>query len=199
MVGAGDGATLGALWLNSEYHRYRYLPPAAGLPQGQLDHQNPEGLAVKAAIWLSMSPTLGTIKTPLNLLPMLDGPTRGYKVPTLFVSGEGDSKGGDFAKKLTDKLVPAKAKKDYPNTATLKIAGAEQMTGKNLLLESLETTDKVLKFLEAVPESKMAAKGPRKTSEETFYWEVTPGTQPIMARKKGADRVEFADYSMFMR
>ena len=92
-------------------------------------------------------------------------------------------------------------KKDYPNTEALKIPAAERMTGKNLLLESLDTTDKILKYLEDVPESKLASKA-RKASEETYFWEWTDTAnrvQRVVARKKGADRVEFAPYASFLR
>jgi len=201
LIGANDGATLGALWLNSEFHRYRYVPAALGQPEG-IDKQNPEGLAVKAAVWLSISPTLGTSKTPLNLAEMLNWPARANKVPMVFVFGEGDGKGGNVAKKVCDQLVPAKLKKDYPFTQALKITGAEQMTGKNLLLESLDTTDKILKFLEDVPEAKSARKG-RKTADDIFVWEwFDPARgmqQQAVAKKKGADRVEFTGYAAFLR
>jgi pimeloyl-ACP methyl ester carboxylesterase len=200
LIGAQDGATLGALWLNSECHRFRYVAAAPGQPES-LDRQNPEALAVKAAVWLTLSNTLGTSKTPLNLPPMFDWPVRGWKLPTVFAYGEGDSSGGDIAKKTFDKLIPAKIKKDYPNTEALKIAGAEGMTGKNLLLESLDTTDKILKYLEDSPESKLATKA-RKMSEETFFWELTDAAnrvQRVVARKKGADHVEFAAYASFLR
>jgi hypothetical protein len=201
LIAANDGATLGALWLNSEFHRFRYLPPAPGLPQGGIDRQNPEGLAVKAAVWLSITPSLGSTKTPLNLLPMLNLAGRVYKVPMLFVYGEGDTKGGDVARKVYETLIPAKAKTDYPFTAALKIAGAEQMNGKNLLLDSLDTTGRILKFLEDVPESKMADKA-RKNADDTFIWEWIDAAgrpQQAPAKKKGADRLEFAGYASFLR
>jgi hypothetical protein len=200
LIGANDGATLGALWLNSEFHRYRYVPAAPGQPQ-QIDRQNPEGLAVKAAIWLSISPTLGTSKAPLNLASMLDRSARLNKVPMLFVYGEGDSKGGDVAKKTCEKLVPAKGKMDYPFTEALKITEAEQMSGKNLLLESLDTTNKIVKFLDDVPDSKMAART-RKTADDTYVWEWVDANgrpQQAVAKKKGADRLEFAAYASFVR
>jgi hypothetical protein len=202
LIGANDGATLGALWLNSELHRYRFQPPAPGLPQGLIDRQKPEGLAVKAAVWLTLSPTLGAGKNPSNLLPMLDLPARAYKVPMLFAYGEGDAKGGDLARKVYDKLIPAKAKKDYPFTVALKIEGAEQMNGKNLLLESLDTTAKILKFLEDVPDSKVADKA-RKNADDIFVWELQDAATgrliQVPAKKKGADRVEFAGYASFLR
>ena len=199
LIGAKDGATLGALWLNSECHRFRYIPAAAGQPES-LDRQNPEALAVKAAVWLTLSNTLGTSKTPIALPPMLEWAVRGWKLPTIFAYGEGDSSGGEIAKKTYEKLIPAKMKKEYSHTEALKIAGAERMAGKNLLLESLDTTDKIVKYLEDVPESKLATKA-RKASEERYFWEWTDTAnrvQRVEIRKKGADRVEFANYSSFL-
>src|SRR6185436_13587529 len=51
LIGARDGATMGALWLNSEWYRFRYLPAGPGRP-ATLDRQNPEGKATVAAVWL---------------------------------------------------------------------------------------------------------------------------------------------------
>ena len=65
-----------------------HAPAAPGQPES-LDRQNPEALAVKAAVWLTLKNTLGTSKTPLNLLPMLEWPVRGWKIPTVFAYGEG--------------------------------------------------------------------------------------------------------------
>src|SRR5207237_1408953 len=47
LIGAKEGATLAALWLNSEYHRYK-LVPSQLQPRGVPDLQNPEGAAVTA-------------------------------------------------------------------------------------------------------------------------------------------------------
>ncbi len=201
LIGANDGATLGALWLNSECFRYRWLPPEPGLPQGSLDRLNPEGQAVTSAIWLTIGSKLGASKTVLNVAQMLDRPAKTFKVPMLFVYGEGDAKGKQIAE-YCEKALVGKDKKNYPNTMAFKVAGAEQLTGKKLLLESLPTTDRIIKFLEEVPESKAAAK-PRKASEEVYYWEIydsaTARMVPIEARKKGADRVVFQGYHSFLR
>jgi hypothetical protein len=201
LIGAKDGATLGSLWLNSEFHRFRFVPATAGQPE-TLDRQSPEGQAVRACIWLTISNTFGTAKTPLNLPLMLDTPVRAGKVPMIFAFGEGDSAAAGLTKKIYDKLIPAKLKKDFPNTEIMKVEKAEQMAGKKLLLESLDTTNKIVKYLEDVPDSKAAAK-PRKASEEAYLWEwLDPagrGLQRAVARKKGVDRVEFTGYSSFLR
>src|SRR5262249_4450872 len=53
LVGAQDGAVLGAMWLASELHRYQVI---AQIPLLKLD-ERPEGKAVVACVWLSMMPT----------------------------------------------------------------------------------------------------------------------------------------------
>jgi hypothetical protein len=198
LIGANDGATLGAIWLNSEFHRYRYVPPGPGQIQ-MIDRQNPEGLEVKAAVWLSMTPNLGSTKGSVNLLQILELAARGFKVPMLFVYGEGDSKGADVAKKIHDKLVPSKLKKEFPFTEAMKITGAEQMSGKNLLLESLGTTDKIMKYLEDVPDSKSASK--KRNADEITVWEWidAAGQRQAVAKKKGAERLDFSPYTNFLR
>jgi pimeloyl-ACP methyl ester carboxylesterase len=204
LIGANDGANLGALWLNSEWNRFRYLPPAPGLPQGSLDRQNPEGIAVKAAVWLSVTSTLGTSKTVYNVAQMLERPGKQYKMPMIFVYGEGDAKAKDLAKACEKFMITTtKNKKDYPYTAAVQIDGAEKMSGKKLLFDSLPTTAKILEFLANVVDWNLTTKG-RKATDDDFLWEVVDRStgrilqQPI-ARKKGASRVEFSSYASFLR
>src|SRR5262249_15964070 len=155
-----DGATLGALWLNSEWHRFRLLPPAQGQPQGSLDRENPAGAAVSAAVWLSISPTIGSGKGSItaNVSQILDLPGKFRKVPMAFVYGEGDSKSGDVAK-AAEKYIVGKNSKDYLTKAIM-ISGAEKMSGKDLLLDSLDTTAKIVEFLDAAVGSRKAPKTP---------------------------------------
>src|SRR5262249_52011401 len=54
VIGAEDGATLGALWLASECYLYR-APQEFPLKL----EKHPELKDVACAVWLSMSPTLG--------------------------------------------------------------------------------------------------------------------------------------------
>src|SRR5204863_6624589 len=56
LIGAEDGATLGALWLASETKRYRIIP--VGIRGEKND--KPESKDVVACAWLNISPTLGS-------------------------------------------------------------------------------------------------------------------------------------------
>jgi len=202
LIGAGDGATLGALWLSSEWHRFRYLPPALGRPQGALDRQNPEGTAVSAAVWLSISPTMGTNKAAYSVQKMLERPGRIGKTPMIFMYGEGDAKAGDLAKKCETYLSIKKTKTDPGYTpAAVKIVGAEKMAGKNLLLESLPTTNKILEFLDEVVDWKKGTTT-KKVNDDDFMWEYQDTTgrmQQVIARKKGVGRAEFSGYAQFLK
>jgi len=201
LIGVKDGATLGALWLNSEFHRFRWLPPGPGTPQGAPDKQNPEGLAVTAAVWISATSTLG--KTNVNLTQLLDVPAKGYKVPMLFIYGQGDEKGRKVAKDLEKALAPGGSKKDAPLfTGAKEIAGAEKATGRELLLESRPTTEVILEYLDSLPARKLASTAAKRTGDESYVWEyVTKTGQPnrTIARKAGSKMLEFNAYNSFLK
>src|SRR5262249_22254161 len=59
LIGAQDGATLGAMWLNAELMRYRVTGPL------QLAKE-PTGKDVAGAVWLSISPALGARAAPVT-------------------------------------------------------------------------------------------------------------------------------------
>jgi hypothetical protein len=135
---------------------------------------------------------------------MLERPGKQYKMPMIFVYGEGDAKAKDLAKACEKFMITTtKNKKDYPYTAAVQIDGAEKMSGKKLLFDSLPTTAKILEFLANVVDWNLTTKG-RKATDDDFLWEVVDRStgrilqQPI-ARKKGASRVEFSSYASFLR
>jgi hypothetical protein len=201
VIGINDGATLGGVWLNSEFHRFRLQPPGPGYPKGYLDRQNPEGLAVTGAVWITISPTLGKNKTYYNLATMLESAAKVHKVPMLFVYGEGDDKGKKIAKDCEKLLVPTSTKKEGQFTGAKAIKGAEKLSGRDLLIESKDTVTQILDYLESLPPRKMATV-PKRTGDETYVWEYV-NTQNVRvqatARKPGAKLPEFSGYSSFFR
>ena len=63
VIGAGEGATVGALWMASQWHLQKAdLGPLGALiidpKTGRFSFQEPEGKDQAGAIWLSISPTL---------------------------------------------------------------------------------------------------------------------------------------------
>jgi pimeloyl-ACP methyl ester carboxylesterase len=204
VIGAKDGATLGSIWLNAEWHRYRLVPAGPGVFKADLDRQNPEGQAVVGAAWLSLSSTLGNAKTAAyNLQAILDWPAKLRQTPMLFVYAKSDEKSGTLAKKLEQGIV-GKNVKLYPNTSAFAIDQAEKMSGKDLLVESFPTTTKILDFMDAAATRKVAPKQLNvRSPEDVYYWEpVVNGRalpQGIIAKKSRAKLLEFSNYAYFVR
>ena len=79
LIGAQEGATLGALWMHSEYYRYRIIEEAAGLARVERLDKTPEGKDIICLVALSMSSKLGDRYIRLSsVLHNADGTTRGF-------------------------------------------------------------------------------------------------------------------------
>ena len=199
MIGVKDGATLAALWLSSEYQRYPWLKDDPSSPAGRLDRQHPAGLAITAAVWISPSPSLGG-KGYVNVAKLLEVGVKVHKLPVLFIYGEGDDKGKKMARDC-EKYLTAGNKKEYPFTGAMQIDGAEKLTGRELLLESKETTTKILEYLDSLPPNKAAAEMAKIPASEAYRWEWVDnqGKHQATARKSGSKQLEFASYASFLK
>lgn len=72
LMGAGQGATLGAIWLNSEWLRFPVLKFGAGVfTRKQANFKAPCGKQTVAAIWLSMSHKVGNTAITKRIPRML--------------------------------------------------------------------------------------------------------------------------------
>jgi hypothetical protein len=130
LIGAEEGATLGAIWLNSEWYRFRMVQKGFVL----VNVPEPEGADVCACVWLSMSTKLGagaTTSIPVHSTLLL--PARYQATPMLFVHGDGDAVGKALATKLDKDLKDPKAPKGkFKFTGALEVKGTK-LTGAGLL------------------------------------------------------------------
>ena len=139
LIGAEDGATLGALWLASETKRYRILP--VGMT-GQ-KAERPESKDVVACVWLNMSNKIGTYNVGNALRGWIKeaGNTRDSKIPMAFMFGKMDKAQGDYAVSLVKVIrganyVPGKKPADNDElkgsveygVPNLKLVGAKLLT-----------------------------------------------------------------------
>jgi hypothetical protein len=147
VIGAEDGATLGALWIATEWRR-RHAPSwslgmtAPGATAGQ---------DIAGAVWLGIRPTLGRWRVPVD--HWLRSPVR-EKVPMYFLYGEEDTRAAQFARSLCDDLLKASrlertGKKAVPKAETSGMALLEQ--------DALDVKDLILKYLDVVVEDGGAA------------------------------------------
>jgi pimeloyl-ACP methyl ester carboxylesterase len=201
LLGAGDGATLGALWLNSEWHRYKLLPPQPPkFRTPRPDLQNPEGQRVRAAVWLSISDKLGSQNVSVSGL--LDVAARQKQTPMIFFYADGDEKGKKIALAAEKALKTDKKNQEF--LIAYKIKDAEKLTGRNLLVDSLGTDRLILSYLKNALEGRLnqAKASSGKSEDAPYIWQWQTRTGQVMqrpARQRGANFILFSTYDVFLR
>jgi pimeloyl-ACP methyl ester carboxylesterase len=197
LVGAKDGALLGAVWLNSEFHRFKNLNPMQPIQFARPDVQNPEGQAVAGCVWLTMPASAGASKNVIEVSPILDTPGRLWKVPMYFLYGQGDDRGKTLALKCEKNL--ASTDKDKKLTGSRMIEKAEKASGRDLLL--YDAAPVIVDYLDLLPPSKIA-KAPRASGQDGFVWTVALANgrvQPYLAKEPNAKLVVYSSYLSFFR
>ena len=87
VIGGETGATLGAIWINSEWNRFKIeITPFLEVRASD----RPEGQYLSGFVALSMPPRIGT--RSVHLARTLDLASRQNAMPTVFVHGDGDPK-----------------------------------------------------------------------------------------------------------
>jgi alpha-beta hydrolase superfamily lysophospholipase len=148
VIGAGQGATLGMLWMESEMRRRQGVPinPALGLaqalllPPAAINLKDPAGRDLVGGIFLSPSPTLGGMQVPVH--SWLKNLGKENKVPLAFITAEGDKEGTKYALNLLlgvspDYVVGKAPPKELPFTGEKAIE--TKLTGSQMLSEGLPT------------------------------------------------------------
>jgi hypothetical protein len=185
VVGAGDGATIGALWMATAYKLAR--APGGLLFAGNLDE--PEGKDLVCAVWLTMSPRLAT-KAVNGLDGWLLEVARKHKVPMLFVYGKSDREGEGRALNHLQKLIPGyqlgrkPTEKSMEYTRDWSIKGTS-LTGSKLLNKGLDTISDVKFYIN----DNMAKRGAREQRnrdylKSAYYW-VFGKSQTQLAKRPG--------------
>jgi pimeloyl-ACP methyl ester carboxylesterase len=144
LIGAQEGATLGALWLAAEWQRRPPRQNGQNLP--------PYGEDVAAAVWLSILPTLGHSRRPEFRVDKWLGPLRD-RTPMFFFYGEEDRTASALAAELCDRVlhidVPPRPKSTGYKGLKTAAAGAGLLGQR-----SLGADDKILNYLNNVLESR---------------------------------------------
>jgi pimeloyl-ACP methyl ester carboxylesterase len=147
VIGAESGATLGALWITTEWHRRRMstnlIPTARDL---QL-----EGQDIAAGVWLSIAQSLPRWTSPR--IADWVGPLKD-KVPMYFLYGAQDKKAATFADHMVNKVLKERDKKTKLPTGKLGITGTKLAGAELLGKRSLDTADKIVKYCATVMEDR---------------------------------------------
>jgi pimeloyl-ACP methyl ester carboxylesterase len=167
VVGAGSGATLGAVWINSEWRRRAVK---TGFPV--VNNNQPEGHDIAGAAWLSMSSTVssGGARWSPRLESLLTNAQVRDNIPMLFLYGEQDAKAASLAKSLHGGMVRGlkdKKVKDLDKLMGLKdtkLAGVE-LLGK----PSLGTEGTIIKYFEEILETRTTNPWGKKDVDKTVF------------------------------
>jgi hypothetical protein len=195
IIGAETGASLGAIWLNAEWHRYKMIPPMMFGLQPQPDTR-PEGKDVVAAIWLSMSPMLGTYR--LSPSAQLEIPGRQGATPMVFMYSDGDEKGKGVATKCASYLKATKDAK-YGYIVAQKIEGGGKLTGVSLLQKALGTGDAIADYLEKVMQVKGNEWTEREFKKSQYVWRFPGSPKLLPAKFPNEQNLMFETYEKFIR
>jgi len=186
IIGAGQGATLGAAWLANEAARRRDKRPpnmAFGLPNPRIDLAEPESKDVAGCLWLSISPSIGSRSVGTSLRGTngwLTQAVKTSKVPMAFYYGETEKGGADFSAGLVKSLKAIE--KDLVIGSPVKdtnLSGSKLLPKANTaILQSLEKVMKVRGNREQVS---------KKVEDSAYYYQTPQGR--LMVNKKAGDEV----------
>jgi hypothetical protein len=187
VIGAGEGATLGLLWMGIECHLQRNKAPL-GFPPA-LDEA--EGKDLAAGIWLSLSPTLTGHRMPLKQA-LLDAGAEN-KVPMAFVYGGKNSADAQIAKTcLATVRGPKGGKLELTGD---KAVGDTDLKASQLLQDQLPTEEWIVKtYLDKVVEAR--GNRERKKRESDKYGFIYafprpgPGAQMSLAKQPGEEMLQ---------
>jgi pimeloyl-ACP methyl ester carboxylesterase len=167
VIGAGYGATLGAMWVANECKRRRDLSvvPGARPMLGDLESED-----IAGTVWLSLSPTLpGGRSVPLTKWIVEAG--KANKIPMAFIHGKNDGSGVQVALNMKKAIMAGAAKKDFEFTGIKEIPDTK-LTGSGLLGRALGTDTWILeKYLAPVMDKRTKKRRTdRKVDTSRFYY-----------------------------
>jgi pimeloyl-ACP methyl ester carboxylesterase len=189
VVGAGESAALGALWMANETRRAK--DKANVLLGGPPMLGDPESKDLAAGVWLSASPTVGGASAPWSRF--IAEVTREQKIPMLFVHGEGDKKGAAFAKQHSVKAAKDK-EAGYPRAVG--VPGASS-AGHRLLGRGEPSEKLILDALRSVMEKRGSKEWSERKVEASQFW-YTQGKvkQPLKVNKRPGEEVPPVDVAL---
>ncbi len=195
LIGAEDGATLGALWLYSDLSLFRatVLRPLDNLPI-KFDN-TPEGKDVTACVWLSISPTLGTYRPSVTLWMQMAGQIQ--KVPMAFVYGEKDTTGASFSQQCYRYAKPTSGKNKLTGEKAIKNS---KLAGNALLDDKLDARDWIVNsYLKFVKDNAVASTHDTKDIQKEVYAWILPGTtRPYLIKPMGEKQLPPVPYTAFL-
>jgi len=175
LIGAEEGATLGAMWMYSEMFRKKVTSINA---LGVITGVDPtlEGSRIGAALWLTISPKLGSQSVPLKLWTKTAGADQ--NVPMAFIYGAKNTADANVGKLL---LEVAKDQGEKNKWTGDKAIADTDLRGHALLSAKLPTREWIVKdyLKKLMAEKAMPAWQERKVTENPFVWDFPRVATPL--------------------
>jgi hypothetical protein len=197
LIGAEDGAALGALWMHADWYRFtadRLIPninpriPPTPISIGK----ESEGKDQFCAIWLSMTTRLGGTQSVGGAVKSaLKYEGREKKIPMGFLYGAEDKDGEDHAKELLKAIKGDLADADtkLPYTVTKAVKNSK-LAGAALLRKGLGTDELILKYLETMREKRVPNKWSKIEADRTAYAWAFPNARYLLAKDEKGKAIE---------
>jgi len=169
LIGAGQGATLGALWMAHAARNCKDKNPNP-LLGGAPILADPEIKDVTACVWLTMSPSVGGKGGQALLGKILREASQKYKAPMAFVYGKTDAAGTLFSDGLLATIRSGKLK-PAENTGRYQVPGTS-LKGQSLLDKNLKTSDWIVNnyLKELMSNYKSREQIDRKATEHAYFY-----------------------------
>ncbi len=182
VIGAGQAATLGALWMSNECRRRRDKGAAAVVvPFAQPQLDDPESKDLAAGVWLSISPTVEG-RNLSGLTKWLVEAGQKNKVPMAFAYGKNDSKADTLARSLERAIKNTRVKLELTGREPIK---ETNLGGSKLLEKSLGTDKWIISYLGLVMEARGNKEWRERESTKKAYYYVIGKNRPIMNKRAG--------------
>ncbi len=197
LVGAGEGATLGSMWLAGECKRKRVRGFA---PPNRYDLDEPESRDVACAVWLSINPGLAGIRVPLGR--WLVDAAADQRIPMGFLYGADDAEGKEIAATYENSIrsaAAARGKGKLEFTARDAVKNTK-LRGSQLLTKSLTTEDDIKHYLDRVIEKRGVREARSRDPLKTQYvWSFHAGYPPIPAKTDQEELLRAMPLNQLMR
>jgi len=183
IVGAGQGATLGAMWLGNEAYRRRDKNPKDQF-FAQPNLGDPEVLDVAGCVWLTIGSSIGNRSVGDKVrATWLPAAARTHKIPMAFYYGKNDTAGSKLATNLITQIKSGKEGKEL-NAIPVAVDGTS-LTGSKLLDKEVNAkiVGHVNKMLDIRGSKEQRTK---KVEEYTYYYLIPPAKVPLRTPNKKA-------------
>ncbi|MFO0867207.1 MAG: hypothetical protein U0744_21640 [Gemmataceae bacterium] len=198
VVGAETGATLAALWINSENYRFRMVPAQNPLfpPQPPPADAASEGRSVVGCVWLSISPTLG--RNQVSISKLLDQPGKVHATPMVFMYGEEDAKGKTIGTGVVNAFKKdSRDKEKYSFTGAVPVQKTK-LAGAGLLAKSLGTDAAIREWIADVVKKKNNEWLEKDQRKSVYCWRMAPAAVPSIIKPAEEQNLIFDTYEKFI-